>query len=158
MMINPMMYRVFLRDEKDTPDLCENPDSAFRIQSGEILAWQHSDPSWRPSLDEQLQHMHCGGSRIGPLPEKIDGFSVICMDGYPVGVVQNEENLAQRSYDLAVQYARELAADMTRDTGKHYEFIDVTSRGDRKRAEGLAAIVVHEDVGDPSPRAADVGD
>jgi hypothetical protein len=166
MMINPMMYRVFLRDEKDTPDPCDNPANTFRIQEGEINAWYHNcPPGYKPSLDEQLEKMHCGGTRIGPLPEKIDGFDVISMEGYPLGIVtpdadpaKTDAKLADRCYGITVQHARELAADMSRETGHKYIFIDVTSRGDRKTAEGLAAIVVHETVDAPSPRSADVGD
>ncbi len=159
MMINPMMYRVFLRDEKDTPDSRENPENTFRIQFGKILAWYYDcHPGYKPSLDAQLRQIGCGGILIGPLPEMIDGHRVICYDECPIGVVHDELELAQRSYDLAVQYAREMTRNLSTATGNHYEFIDVTSRGDWTEAKGLAAIVVNETLDDSSPRAADIGD
>ena len=125
-MINPMMYRVFLQDEKDAPGPSKNPSDRFRIRSGELLAWCYSSPGWKPNLEEQLRVMNFGSN--------------------------------ESSYRFARKRAVKLAEHLSREKGKLYVFIDVTSRSDKELAEKLLQTINSEEVYVPSPNAADIGD
>jgi hypothetical protein len=137
MEINPMMYRVFLLDEKDAPGSIERPENNFRIRSGEKLAWCHTNPSWNPTIEEQLRSMNFG-SNVGPSVEPLDGRWLIYHDAAVLGLVDSFEKIPERSYILAKREAKELADFLTKRDDKPYEFVDLTSRGDKSLAERLA--------------------
>jgi hypothetical protein len=154
-MLNPMMYRVFLQDEKDAPDPSENPQNSFRIRQGSLLAWCYTAPGWKPTLEEQLQQMGSGYT-IKPSSKQLDGHWLINYDGLPIGICHTIEEIPEKAYQLARQQARELTQQMTKHLGKHYLFVDVTSRAGKEYARMLSEMISYEEVPSPSPRAADI--
>jgi len=161
--INQMMYRVFLHDEKDMPDHAGNLGNSYRIRSREILAYCFTAPAWRPSLDEQVEALGCGGSRVEPSPESIDGHWLIEHDGSTIGVAHSLEELPEKAYVLAKDRAIKMVNTLSDIKGRPYIFIDVTSRGNRKQAEKLSNIICEEEVYGPEIRSdpskvADIGD
>lgn len=154
-MINAMMYRVFLQDEKDAPDPTANPQNSFRIREGSLLAWCYSAPGWKPTLEEQLRQMGHGRT-IKPSSEQLDGHWLINYDGLLIGICHTIEEIPEKAYQLARQQARELTQQMIKQFGKPYVFLDVTSRGGKEYARMLSEMINYEDVPSPSPRAADI--
>ncbi len=151
MPINPMMYRVFLQDAEGQP-------GAYVVGHCMILAWSHSQPDWRPSLRDQLR-IAIRSAVIGPGSEPFeDGHWPINCNGRTLGVVHKREELSDRTYNLALGEAVDLANELTVEKGKPYVFINATSRGDRVVAERLAGIVYNEVVEAASPSARDIGD
>ncbi len=58
-MTNPMMYRVFLREERTDPQ--NELTLSYRVSAMDILAWVYSDPKWKPTLEEQIEKTAVGG-------------------------------------------------------------------------------------------------
>jgi len=137
MVINPMMYRVFLQDEKDAPDPNENAENCFRIRSGEMLAWTHATGNYTPTIESQLRAMDFG-PHVGPLDRTLDGHLLIVHDGSTIGIVHEPSEIPEKAYELAKREAERLKDVLSRKTNKPYEFIDLTSRGDRQLAESLS--------------------
>jgi len=150
-MINPMMYRVFLQDERDAPSPEKNPEDSYRIRYGQILAWCYSSPGWKPTLEEQVQKTSFG-QRFGPSHEPLDGVWLINYNNMPVGIAHNIEEIPKKSYELAREQAQNLAEGLS-VPGKPYIFIDLTSKGDKLLMQKLSEIVHDEHVYSPSPRA-----
>ena len=157
-MINPMIYRVFLQDEKDAPSPSGNSNNIYRIRSGESLALYHNcPPGWFPSLEQQLPSMDCG-SYVGPSSEPLDGHWLIDYDGITIGIVHTLDEISVRSYELAKKCAKALAESLSKKEGRPYVFIDLTSRGDKGLAERLSRTVHNVVVPNPSPRSVDIGE
>lgn len=159
---NRMLYRVFLQDEKDAPSPDENPGNQFRIRSGEMNAWCYTAPGWVPTIEDQLKIMSFG-SRVGPSLEQLDEHWLIEHGCCPIGIVHSQDEIPGKAYKLAVRQALRLADSLSEKSDKHYVFIDITSRGDRRVAEELARRIDNEYVetgcvsGDPA-LCADTGD
>ncbi len=152
-----MMYRVFLQDEKDAPSPSDNPSNTFRIRSGEKLAWTHTDGNYTPTLESQLSSTGCG-SYVGPSSEPLDGHWLINYDGLPLAICHSQNEIPERAYEIARTQAQRLAEYLSREKGKPYIFIDLTSGGDSELAKKLSKIIHEVRVPDASPRAADIGD
>ena len=152
-----MMYRVFLQDEKDAPSPSENPSNTFRVRSGEKLAWTHTTGNYTPTLESQLRSMDCG-SHVGPSSEPLDGHWLINYDGLPLAIVHTPDEIPERAYKIARTQAQKLAEHLSREKGKPYIFIDVTSRGDMGLAKKLSETIQEVHVPDASPNAVDIGD
>lgn len=152
---NRMMYRVFLE---------QDGEEGFSVRYGDANAWTYTNPDWMPSINEQLRLIH---NRLE--------YRIVELDGHFLGMTHEDgstnfnfvshikDEAIQRLYDLAKQEAEEVAESMTKKLGKRYVFIDITSKGDRAKAERLAEIVskeYHSDgcvSGNPG-LVADVGD
>jgi len=147
-MINPMMYRVFLKEE----------DAGFTVSTIGIFAWTHTDPNYRPSLKEQLarvEHQNSLGVRVNEaLNQSLEKHWVV--DG-PY-VYHDFDRAMDQAHDLALAGAKDLTEQLSGSTGVPYVLIDVSSRGDRKEAEKLSKVIYGLHVPDASPRAADIGD
>lgn len=135
MTTNPMMYRVFLLDESP------HPENHFRIRSGEKLAWNHTDGNHIPTIESQLSAMNFG-QQVYPSDNQVDGHFLINYDSSVIGIVHSIEEIPDRAYELAKRAALCLRDYLTTKTGNPYEFIDVTSRGDKKLAEKLSRKIV----------------
>jgi hypothetical protein len=155
-MINKMMYRVFLQDEKDAPSPSEDPEDKFRVRHGEMLAWSYKNPAWMPNLEEQLKAV--GFGCVVAAEDLIDGHFIISCNHIPRGIVHTEEEIPDRTYDLAVREGTELSQYLSEKSGNPYVFIDMTSRGDRVLAERLSRLMRLEEIYVPSPRSVDIGD
>lgn len=144
-MINPMMYRVFLQDEKDAPSYEEkNTENHYRIRTCTILAWHYNcPPGWKPGLESQLKSA-APGSTVEPSDETIDGHILINYGGTIIGVVHDAKEIPEKTYQLAKREAQELAEYLSRKKGKPYQFIDATARGDKQLAKQLAEITHDE--------------
>ncbi len=75
------------------------------------------------------------------MPEEVDGHLVIINDGYPVGIAHKKEELEEKMYSIAKKYAEGVAESLSSDRNHNYIFIDVTSRGDKAKAEELSKII-----------------
>ena len=151
------MYRVFLQDEKDAPSPSKNPSNTFRIRSGEMLAWTYTTGDYTPTLESQLSSMDFG-SCVGPSPEPLDGHWLIKHDGLPLAICPSQNEIPEKAYGIATTEAQRLADYFSREKGKPYIFIDLTSRGDRDLTKKLSRTIHNEFVSDACPRAVDIGD
>ena len=144
----PMLYRVFLQDEKDAPGPAKNPLNIFRIRSGERPAWMLTTKNaqitkyYTPSVEYQLKAMSAD-SRIQPSSELIDGHWPISCNCHcpPLAICHTQDEIPKRVYEIARIHAQELAESLSREKGKPYIFIDLTSRGDKDLAKKLSKIV-----------------
>ncbi len=142
-MVYPIMYRVFLQDEKDAPNPDENPLYKFRIRSGRKHAFPYDYPlGYKPSIKEQLKTMN-NGFCIGYSSESLDKHWLIEMNDFSIGnvtigIVHSIKEIPDRTYFLAKEKAQELADYLSEQQKKPYIFIDLTSRGDKDLAEKLA--------------------
>lgn len=158
--INPMMYRVFLQDEKDAPYPAKNTENTFRLRHGELLSWYYDCPvGYRANLESQLNAME-PGTELSLEVKKVGEHFVLQFDGGDIEIVPkiDERRNAELAYQLAKQEAEDLAKHLSEAEDNPYIFIDLTSRGDRKEAERLAMIVHTETYHIPSPSSVDLGD
>ncbi|MFA5175794.1 MAG: hypothetical protein WC413_00850 [Candidatus Nanoarchaeia archaeon] len=146
MPINPMMYRVFLQDEKDAFSPSHNPENSYRVCHGELLAWTQKTGNYIPSLEEQLKKMHFG-SRFEPYRELLDGHILIVYDKIsPVAIAHPGDNISDLAYQKAKERAQGLTASLSNLNKTPFTFIDLTSRGDRELAKKLSEIIVQVEV------------
>ncbi|MBI2110438.1 hypothetical protein HYT51_01520 [Candidatus Woesearchaeota archaeon] len=154
--INPMMYRVFLQDERDAPDPIKDHENAFRIRSGEILAWYlDAPPSWQPTLEEQLKAMDFG-SCVRASAKPLDGHLLIEYAGSVVGIAHTSEELSKKVYEIAKDQAYALATRLSHEKRKLYVMIDVTSRGNPEEAKVFSEIEWKEEIEVPSLNSVDI--
>lgn len=145
MPINPMMYRVFLQDEKDAFSPSNTPENSYRICHGEILAWTHETGNYIPVLEEQLKKMHFG-SRVEPFNQLLNEHILIIYDKiFPVAIAHSGDNIADLVYKIARREAQQLAICLT-TSETPFTFIDLTSRGDKILAKKLSEIIVEVEV------------
>jgi len=156
-MANPMMYRVFLQDEKDTPDSIENPENHYRVRRLEMNTWCYSEPRRKVTLEEQIKSSNIG-KRIGPSPKQMDGHWLIQNNGVTIGVVDDIKDLPEKTYEKALEEAQELTKYISEKEDNNYIFIDVTSRGNKELAKKLSKIIHHQEVFYVPPRAVIIGD
>ena len=143
-----MMYRVFLQEK----------DKEFIVSTIGILAWTHTDPGYRPSLEEQLKRAeHQSGLRV-----RVNKALNACSERHWVVdgtyVYHDFDRAMDKAHDLARANAEDLTKQLSEGADVPYVLIDATSRGDRKEAERLSKEVYNLHVADASPMAADIGD
>jgi hypothetical protein len=136
--INPMMYRVFLRDALTT-------DKGFQINYANILAWTHTDPGYRPNLEKQLRQSTTRDCfTVRPLEKAEDGQEHWLVKDKLL--FHDFGRAMDKAYELAREEALTLTKQLSEKRGEPYVFIDVSSRGNKEEAERLSKIVHNERV------------
>ncbi|MFH1212185.1 MAG: hypothetical protein V1659_04650 [Candidatus Woesearchaeota archaeon] len=153
-MINEMIFRVFLQDERDVFD--SSTDNAYKIRVCE-MSLSCFTGFWMPSLAEQIRASR-PGSTVYPHPEQVGGHWIIMHGSSPVGIAHEPSHVPPLAYQIAREKAQQLAEDLSKRKGRRFVFIDVTSNGDAGLAERLSQQVQDVYVSAASPRAADIGD